>query len=106
MLQMISISSSLSLGLIVSRPFHYVPYGENAPAGKLSLSCDGKVPGTALDLTHWTNNETPEDLYADTSTGIALNTMCVNGKTCSAFGTAVHSQVRTQGLQPWTGALL
>lgn len=70
---MISISSSLSLGLIVSRPFHYVPYGESAPAGKLSLSCDGKVTGTALDLTHWTNNETPEDLYADTSTGIALN---------------------------------
>jgi hypothetical protein len=26
-----------------------------------------------LDVTHWTGNETPDNLYADTSTGMALN---------------------------------
>jgi len=31
------------------------------------------VPGTDLELTHWTDNKTPLDLYADTSTEIALN---------------------------------
>ena len=52
----------------------YVPYGSSAPEdGRLSLSCDGKVPGTTLELTHWTNNVTPDELYADTSTEIALN---------------------------------
>ena len=60
----------LSLGLL-SRPFRYVPYGDSAPVGVPSLSCDGRVPGAALDLTHWTNNKTPDSLYADTSTGIA-----------------------------------
>ena len=61
------------LALALARQFRYIPYGESAPAGVPSLSCDGKVPGTTLDLTHWTNNETPEALYADTSTEIALN---------------------------------
>lgn len=56
----------------VIRSFQYVGYGSSAPTGMPCLSCDGKVPGTALDLTHWTNNETPEALYADTSTEIAL----------------------------------
>ena len=63
----------LSLGLL-TRQFLYVPYGSSAPAaGPACISCDGKVPGTKLDLTHWTNNETPEALYADTSTEICLN---------------------------------
>ena len=61
------------VALALARQFRYIPYGESAPAGVPSLSCDGKVPGTTLDLTHWTNNETPEALYADTSTKIALN---------------------------------
>jgi len=65
------------LGLVLSAPgilrsFQYVSYGESAPAGVVSLSCDGKVPGTDLDLTHWTSNDTPDALYADTSTEIAL----------------------------------
>ena len=55
-----------------SRPLHSLRR-ERIPTGVRSLSCDGKVPGTTLDLTHWTNNETPEALYADTSTEIALN---------------------------------
>ena len=52
--------------------FQFVPFGESSPAWP-SLSCDGKVPGTTMDLTHWTNNETPDSIYADTSTEIALN---------------------------------
>mmetsp|Transcript_14336 Transcript_14336/g.20090 ORF Transcript_14336/g.20090 Transcript_14336/m.20090 type:complete len:348 (+) Transcript_14336:96-1139(+) len=58
--------------------FLFVPYGGSAPSenGNTPLkmiSCDGKVPGTNLDLTHWTDNTTPDTLYADTSTEIALN---------------------------------
>ena len=38
-----------------------------------SICCDGLVRGADLHLTHWTNNETPAELYADTSTEIAMN---------------------------------
>ena len=57
----------------IAREFVFVPYGDPAPRDRASLSCDGKVDGATLDLTHWTNNATPEALYADTSTEIALN---------------------------------
>ena len=63
--------SGFSPGVV--RSFQYVGYGSSAPSGIPCLSCDGKVPGTALDLTHWSDNETPAKLYADTSTEIALN---------------------------------
>ena len=48
-------------------------YGTSAPGGTPSISCDGKVPGSTFDATHWTGSETPDDIYADTSTEIALN---------------------------------
>mmetsp|Transcript_15004 Transcript_15004/g.44733 ORF Transcript_15004/g.44733 Transcript_15004/m.44733 type:complete len:388 (+) Transcript_15004:46-1209(+) len=54
------------------RHFRCVPYGERAPAGGATITCDGRVPGATLELTHWTDNETPDDLYADTSTECAL----------------------------------
>ena len=54
------------------RLFRCVPYGERAPAGSPTITCDGRVPGATLELTHWTDNKTPEDLYADTSTECAL----------------------------------
>ena len=38
-----------------------------------AISCDGLVPGAALDLTHWQGNRTPGRYKADTSTEIALN---------------------------------
>jgi hypothetical protein len=57
----------------IAREFVFVPYGDPAPRDRASLSCDGKVDGATLDLTHWTNNATPVALYADTSTEIALN---------------------------------
>jgi hypothetical protein len=43
-------------------------YEGDSPA----ISCDGLVPGTALDLTHWQGNQTPRRYKADTSTEIAL----------------------------------
>ena len=63
------------------RTFRYVPYGEDAPKitssdGKdtpvPTIACDGRVKGATLELTHWTGNETPDFLYADTSTEMAL----------------------------------
>jgi len=54
------------------RLFRCVPYGERAPLGSPTITCDGRVPGATLELTHWTDNETPDDLYADTSTECAL----------------------------------
>jgi len=41
-----------------------------APEG--AISCDGLVPGAALDLSHWAKNKTPEEFKADTSVEIAL----------------------------------
>jgi hypothetical protein len=55
------------------RTFQFVPFGVAAPTGVTTISCDGLVSGASFDVTHWTNNRTPEPLYADTSTEIALN---------------------------------
>ena len=59
--------------LQAKRPFVHVPYGQDAPSDVKTLACDGRVPKATLDLSHWTDNTTPQDLYADTSTEIALN---------------------------------
>jgi hypothetical protein len=40
--------------------------------GKLSISCDGLVAGATFHVSHWAGNQTPENLYADTSTEMAL----------------------------------
>jgi hypothetical protein len=46
---------------------------EDAYEAKMpAISCDGLVPGAALDLTHWQGNRTPSQYKADTSTEIAL----------------------------------
>ena len=57
--------------------FQFVPYGSSILREEhdetFYISCDGKVPGDIdLELTHWTNNLTPNEYYADTSTEIAL----------------------------------
>ncbi len=68
----------------VQREFVFVPFGgsaSNAQAKSTSstseprptISCDGRVSGVTLELTHWKNNVTPDKLYADTSTEMALN---------------------------------
>jgi hypothetical protein len=55
----------------LARRFQFVDgsYEGDVPA----ISCDGLVPGAALDLTHWQGNRTPRPYKADTSTEIALN---------------------------------
>jgi hypothetical protein len=55
----------------LTRRFQFIEdaYRGSTPA----ISCDGLVPGAALDLTHWQGNRTPQRYKADTSTEIALN---------------------------------
>ena len=55
----------------LARRFQFIEesYEGDIPA----ISCDGLVPGAALDLTHWQGNRTPPQYKADTSTEIALN---------------------------------
>ncbi len=43
------------------------------PPDRVTISCDGRVAGSTLEITHWTGNTTPNSLYADTTTEIALN---------------------------------
>jgi hypothetical protein len=54
----------------LARRFQFVEetYEGNIPA----ISCDGLVPGAALDLTHWQGNRTRHQYKADTSTEITL----------------------------------
>lgn len=59
------------------REFQFVPYGQsynsNDNKKRPTISCDGRISGgVTLELTHWTDNETPDDLYADTSTEMAI----------------------------------
>jgi len=55
----------------INRQFRFVGEGE-AFSESPSISCDGRIPGVTLELTHWNGNETPDELYADTSTEMAL----------------------------------
>ena len=52
------------------RRFEFVD--ESYEGDNPAISCDGLVPGAALDLTHWQGNHTPRRYKADTSTEIAL----------------------------------
>jgi hypothetical protein len=56
----------------VQRAFQFIPYGEFAPTQSTTITCDGRVPGATLEVTHWTGNDTPDILYADTSTEMAI----------------------------------
>ena len=82
-----TVSSSVSFSSLYSKyddtdrhtkaSFQFVPYGSSILKKEhdetFYISCDGKVPGDIdLELTHWTNNLTPDEYYADTSTEIAL----------------------------------
>jgi len=68
--------SHLAMSTItMDRAFQFVPYGKSFQSSndQATISCDGRIHGgTTLELTHWTDNETPVDLYADTSTEMAL----------------------------------
>lgn len=61
--------------MVNQRIFQLVDYGASAPADALrpTIACDGRVPGCTMELTHWTDNKTPDEYYADTSTEMALS---------------------------------
>ena len=84
------------------RRFEFVEdsYEGETPA----ISCDGLVPGAALDLTHWQGNGTPRRFKADTSTEIALK-FVVSEEALEqwAGAVAVNNHFDTDGvLSVWT----
>lgn len=59
----------------INRDFQFVGYGASFSSNddRPTISCDGRIPGgVTLEVTHWTGNETPDKLYKDTSTEMAL----------------------------------
>ncbi len=85
-----------------TRRFEFVEesYEGDPPA----ISCDGLVPGAALDLTHWQGNHTPQRFKADTSTEIALNFIGLpEAREQWAGAVAVNNHFDTDGvLSVWT----
>jgi hypothetical protein len=84
------------------RRFEFVEeaYEGNIPA----ISCDGLVPGSHLDLTHWQGNRTPARYKADTSTEIALNfVVSPEAREKWANAVVVNNHYDTDGvLSVWT----
>ena len=79
MLSSLSLVATSAASLVsTSRRFVPVPYGSTYEAVSACplISCDGKVAYSGavklLELSHWTDNATPDELYADTSTECAL----------------------------------
>ena len=83
----------MALTRTTARTFQFVKYGSSYDASSSSsssgknrptISCDGRIScssssssgsdntGVTLELTHWTDNQTPAEYYADTSTEMAL----------------------------------
>lgn len=94
------VASTATLSL--TRSFRFVPHGERAPATDgPTISCDGRVPGCTLELTHWTDNATPDHLYADTSTECALRLAraCARGEHAAlAHATVLNNHFDTDGV--------
>jgi hypothetical protein len=69
-----------------------------------AISCDGLVPGAALDLTHWQGNHTPNRYKADTSTEIALKFVATpEAKERWSDAVVVNNHFDTDGLLSiWT----
>ena len=85
-----------------ARRFEFV--GESYQGDAPAISCDGLVPGAALDLTHWQGNRTPQRFKADTSTEIALNfVVSPEAREQWASAVAVNNHFDTDGvLSVWT----
>jgi len=78
-----ALSSASEAKAATRRTFQFVEYGrpyippplekDRGVDHRPTISCDGRVPGgVTLELTHWTDNATPDEYYADTSTEMAL----------------------------------
>jgi Family of unknown function (DUF6687) len=84
------------------RRFKFV---EGSYVGEIpAISCDGLVPGSGLDLTHWQGNHTPARYKADTSTEIALNfVVSPEARDKWVNAVAVNNHFDTDGvLSVWT----
>ena len=86
----------------LARRFEFVE--ESYEGECLAISCDGVVPGAALDLSHWQGNRTPQQYKADTSTEIALSFVVSPESTERWAGAvAVNNHFDTDGvLSVWT----
>jgi hypothetical protein len=51
----------------LKRSVQFVKYGAkfDCPT-RPTISCDGRIEGISLELTHWNGNQTPNRYYADT----------------------------------------
>lgn len=88
-------------GSKVARRFEFVTGGWTGSGS--AVSCDGIVPGAALQLSHWHANTTPAEFKADTSTEIALR--FIDSQPAEAWSEAVvvNNHFDTDGLlSVWT----
>jgi hypothetical protein len=67
-----------------------------------AIGCDGRVPGAAIDLTHWQGNHTPMEFKADTSTEIALKFVASHESLKWSGAVVVNNHFDTDGaLSAW-----
>jgi hypothetical protein len=79
------------------RQFHYVPYGASAPARALAI--DAAVAGAAATYSHWRGAApTPDELRADTSTGILLRAARDPGRWLDPYPVVVNNHADVDGL--------
>jgi hypothetical protein len=84
MVSSLTTSSSKSRDQNHLRTFQFVKYGQSVvQQGKnningnddntnIIIACDGRVPGATMEVSHWNENDTPDSIYADTSTEMAI----------------------------------
>ena len=56
---------------MVNRNFRFVNFGESAPTDAVTISCDGRVRGATLELTHWDGNKGKEDTFGNSKNLLA-----------------------------------
>eukprot|EP00466_Bigelowiella_natans_P005420 jgi/Bigna1/75729/fgenesh1_pg.36_\ len=71
------------------RTFQCFGYDEAYTGKAPAISCDGLVQGASLHLSHWNNNKTPDQLYSDLSTEIALRFIKTPASRQDKWNTAV-----------------
>jgi hypothetical protein len=87
----------------IARRFQFVPHAGAYHGPEPAIGCDGRVPGAALDLTHWQGNHTPDCFRADTSTEMALKFVAAPASFAWADAVVVNNHFDTDGvLSIWT----
>jgi hypothetical protein len=84
------------------RASHFQFVSDRYTGSTPAISCDGLVPGAALELTHWQGNHTPAEFKADTSTEIALNFVASQASLKWGGAIVVNNHFDTDGaLSAW-----